>query len=217
MQNTFDLKTTASSVNWKNVGIITSFHLFAIPLFFTFSWPNLAVLLIVNWIVGSLGVGLGWHRLLTHRSFKAPWWIEYTLTILGTMSMQDPPDKWVATHPHSSRVCRDRQGSALDAARVFVGADRLDRLGNGAGPRCCDDEKICSRPVEGQMASADLELLLCADHHFGICPVRFRRMDDGRMGCFWTGSCGMAYDVVRQFALAPLRQTSARYRRPIDE
>ncbi|MEO6654924.1 MAG: fatty acid desaturase, partial [Pyrinomonadaceae bacterium] len=82
---------------------------------FTFSWPNLAALLIGNWIVGSLGVGLGWHRLLTHRGFKAPKWLEYTLSILATMSIQDSPDKWVATHrihhaftetekdPHSTR------------------------------------------------------------------------------------------------------------------
>lgn len=95
--------------------MVTFFHLAAIPVFFTFSWQNLAVLLVGNWIVGSLGVGLGWHRLLTHRSFAAPKWLEYLLTILGTMSMQDPPDKWVATHrmhhkyvdterdPHSAR------------------------------------------------------------------------------------------------------------------
>jgi len=71
--------------------------------------------MIGNWVVGSLGVGLGWHRLLTHRSFRTPKWLEYTLTLLGTMSVQDPPDKWVATHrihhrftetekdPHSTR------------------------------------------------------------------------------------------------------------------
>ena len=95
--------------------MVTSFHLLAIPALFTFSWPNFAALLIGNWIVGSLGVGLGWHRLLTHRGFKAPKWLEYTLSIFATMSMQDPPDKWIATHrmhhkfvdtdkdPHSAR------------------------------------------------------------------------------------------------------------------
>jgi sn-1 stearoyl-lipid 9-desaturase len=43
-------------------------------------------------------VGLGWHRLLTHRAFNAPKWLEYTLSTLATMSIQDSPDKWVATH-----------------------------------------------------------------------------------------------------------------------
>jgi stearoyl-CoA desaturase (delta-9 desaturase) len=115
MQNVLEFEQPRKGVNWKNVTIITSFHLLAIPALFTFSWQNVAALLIGNWIVGSLGVGLGWHRLLTHRGFKAPKWLEYTLSIFATMSIQDSPDKWVATHrihhkfteqegdPHSTR------------------------------------------------------------------------------------------------------------------
>jgi len=115
MQNILAFEQPDTGINWKNVTIILFFHLAAIPALFTFSWPNLAALLIGNWIVGSLGVGLGWHRLLTHRSFSAPKWLEYLLTALGTMSVQDSPDKWVATHrihhafvetdkdPHSTR------------------------------------------------------------------------------------------------------------------
>jgi len=98
MQNVLTFTRAHRTVNWKNLAIITSFHLLAIPALFTFSWQNLAALLIGNWIVGSLGVGLGWHRMLTHRSFKAPKWLEYLLTVFGTMSIQDSPDKWVATH-----------------------------------------------------------------------------------------------------------------------
>lgn len=116
MPNALDIEPPRRAVNWKNVAIVSIFHVLAVPVFFTFSWQNLAALLVGNWIVGSLGVGLGWHRLLTHRSFKAPKWLEYVLSIFGTMSMQDPPDKWVATHrqhhafvdtdkdPHSTRL-----------------------------------------------------------------------------------------------------------------
>ena len=115
MQNVLAFERVRRTINWKNVTIITFFHVLAIPVLFTFSWQNFAALLIGNWIVGSLGVGLGWHRLLTHRSFKAPKWLEYMLTALGTMSIQDSPNKWVATHrihhaftetdkdPHSTR------------------------------------------------------------------------------------------------------------------
>jgi stearoyl-CoA desaturase (delta-9 desaturase) len=58
---------------------------------------------------------LGYHRLLTHRSFKAPKWLEYMLTVFGGMAIQDDAPKWVATHrihhqftetdqdPHSTR------------------------------------------------------------------------------------------------------------------
>jgi stearoyl-CoA desaturase (delta-9 desaturase) len=115
MQNIIAFERPRPSVNWKNVTILTTFHLLAIPVLSTFSWQNFAALIIGNWIVGSLGVGLGWHRLLTHRSFSVPKWLEYTLTVIGTMSVQDSPDKWVATHrihhaftetekdPHSTR------------------------------------------------------------------------------------------------------------------
>lgn len=102
--------------NSRNIFIVISFHVIALAALFTFSWTNLAVLLIGNWVVGGLGVGLGYHRLLTHRSFSVPKWLEYTLTIFGTMSVQDGPVKWVSTHrihhrytessrdPHSTRA-----------------------------------------------------------------------------------------------------------------
>ena len=115
MQNILELQQSRQKINWKNLFTVIFFHLLTIPALFFFSWKNVAALLIGNWIVGSLGVGLGYHRLLTHRSFKAPKWLEYTLAALGTMAMQDAPDKWVATHrmhhkftemeqdPHSTR------------------------------------------------------------------------------------------------------------------
>lgn len=115
MKNNPIIRDLFGGINYKNLAIVTIFHLAAIPLFFTFSWANFALLLILNWVVGGLGVGLGWHRLLTHRSFAVPRWLEYTLTALGAMSVQDSPIKWVATHrlhhrftetendPHSTR------------------------------------------------------------------------------------------------------------------
>jgi stearoyl-CoA desaturase (delta-9 desaturase) len=98
MQNVIEFKPSRRNINWKNLSIVTSFHLLTIVALFYFSWQNLAAMLIGNWIVGSLGVGLGYHRLLTHRSFKAPKWLEYTLTVFGAMAIQDDAPKWVTTH-----------------------------------------------------------------------------------------------------------------------
>jgi stearoyl-CoA desaturase (delta-9 desaturase) len=98
MQNIIEFKPARARINWKNVTIITSFHLLSIPALFFFSWQNVLAMIVGNWIVGSLGVGLGYHRLLTHRSFKAPKWLEYVLTAFGTMSVQDDAIRWVATH-----------------------------------------------------------------------------------------------------------------------
>ncbi len=98
MQNVSEFEQARRNINWKNLSIVVVFHLLTVPALFTFSWQNLAAMLIGNWIVGSLGVGLGYHRLLTHRSFKAPKWLEYTLTVFGAMAIQDDAPKWVATH-----------------------------------------------------------------------------------------------------------------------
>ena len=115
MQNIIEFKHSSNRINWRDLTIIVTCHLLAIPALFMFSWENMAVMLIGNWIVGSLGIGLGYHRLLTHRSFRTPKWLEYILTIFGTMAVQSEPYKWVATHrlhhaftetekdPHSTR------------------------------------------------------------------------------------------------------------------
>ncbi len=115
MQNVIEIEQSHDGIHWKNLSIVIAFHLLTVPALFVFSWTNLAAMLFVNWIVISLGIGLGYHRLLTHRSFKAPKWLEYTLTVFGSMAIQDDAPKWVATHrihhaftetdrdPHSTR------------------------------------------------------------------------------------------------------------------
>jgi sn-1 stearoyl-lipid 9-desaturase len=116
MQNIIEIKQSRNNIKWKNLSIATAFHLLTILAFFMFSWENLAAMLIGYWIVISFGIGLGYHRLLTHRSFKTPKWLEYMLTTLGTMALQDDAPRWVATHrihhkyvetdkdPHSTRA-----------------------------------------------------------------------------------------------------------------
>jgi stearoyl-CoA desaturase (Delta-9 desaturase) len=46
----------------------------------------------------GLGVTVGFHRLLTHRSFEAPTWVRSLLAILGSMSIQGAVIHWVADH-----------------------------------------------------------------------------------------------------------------------
>ena len=62
MQNVLSFKRVSQTINWRNTIMVVSFHIVALGVFFTFSWQNLAALVIGNWIVGSLGVGLGYAR-----------------------------------------------------------------------------------------------------------------------------------------------------------
>lgn len=98
MQNVAEFKPKSESINWSTLIFVIVFHLVAVTAFFTFSWSNLAAGLLLWWIAGSLGIGIGYHRLLTHRGFKAPKWLEYTLSVLGTLALQSGPLSWVTTH-----------------------------------------------------------------------------------------------------------------------
>ena len=54
--------------------------------------------LFLYWVAGSLGIGMGYHRLLTHRGYKTPKWVEYFLTVCATLALEGGPIFWVATH-----------------------------------------------------------------------------------------------------------------------
>jgi len=84
--------------NWPITIFMLLFHIGAVAALFDFSWAALSVAVLMWWVAGSLGIGIGYHRLLTHRGFKAPKWVEYLLTTCGTLALQGGPIGWVATH-----------------------------------------------------------------------------------------------------------------------
>ncbi len=61
------------------------------------TWVDLALMAFM-WIITGLGVTVGYHRMLTHRSFQTSKPVEYTFAILGSMAIQGPPISWVADH-----------------------------------------------------------------------------------------------------------------------
>ena len=99
MQNVVEFaRPDTGKVNWTTLIAVTVFHLLAIPAFFFFSWQNFLAAFVLRWLAGSLGIGVGYHRLLTHRGFTCPKWVEYTLSVLGTLALQSGPLTWVTTH-----------------------------------------------------------------------------------------------------------------------
>ena len=56
------------------------FHVGAVAALFFFTWKAFFVAMFLWWVSGSLGIGMGYHRLLTHRGYKTPKWVEYFLT-----------------------------------------------------------------------------------------------------------------------------------------
>ena len=50
------------------------------------------------YLITAIGITVGFHRLLTHRSFQTSKPLEYTFAVLGTMAVQGPVLSWVADH-----------------------------------------------------------------------------------------------------------------------
>jgi stearoyl-CoA desaturase (delta-9 desaturase) len=49
-------------------------------------------------VLNGLGMIMTYHRLLTHRSFQCPTWLEYVLVFLTTFSLTGSAITWVAIH-----------------------------------------------------------------------------------------------------------------------
>lgn len=71
-------------------------------------WSDLA-LLAAMYTITAFGLTVGFHRMLTHRSFQAHPVVKVILLILGSMGVEGPPIEWAATHiKHHAQS--DREG-----------------------------------------------------------------------------------------------------------
>ena len=88
-------------------------------------WIDLAVLA-VGYALTCLGVTVGFHRLLTHRSFETYPAVRYSLAVLGTLAVEGSVIKWVADH-RKHHAFADEPGdphSPHDAGPGVLGALR---------------------------------------------------------------------------------------------
>ena len=83
---------------WITTIVMAIFHIGAVIALFHFTWPCFWLLVALWWVAGSLGIGVCYHRLLTHRGYKCPKWLEYFLTVCATLALEGGPIAWVATH-----------------------------------------------------------------------------------------------------------------------
>ncbi len=90
------------SFSWLTGGVMIIFHILALAALFFFTWRGLAVAVVLYVVSINLGIGMCYHRLLTHRGYKVPHWVEYFLAVCATLALEGGPIFWVATHriPH---------------------------------------------------------------------------------------------------------------------
>lgn len=101
--------TKQTGIDWGRAAFMAVFHAGALAAFFFCSWQAVITAVLLYWIAGSLGIGMGYHRLLTHRGYKVPKAVEYLLTLFGTLALEGGPIDWVTTHRiHHART--DKEG-----------------------------------------------------------------------------------------------------------
>jgi stearoyl-CoA desaturase (delta-9 desaturase) len=86
-------------------------------------WLDLAVMAVL-YVLTGLGVTVGYHRLLTHRSFQTSKAVQYAFAIFGSMSVQGPVLSWVADH-RKHHAHTDEEGDPHSphlAGRGIIGA-----------------------------------------------------------------------------------------------
>jgi len=98
--------------DWVNVVYFAVLHVGAVAAFWHFSWTGLALVFLLNWVGGSLGIGVTYHRLLTHRGYTAPKAVEYIGTLFGMLASEGGAITWVAMH-RMHHTFSDREGKDL--------------------------------------------------------------------------------------------------------
>ncbi len=87
-------------VNWSYASAVGTYHLLALLAFvpWFYSSTGVALAVIGVYFFGAAGINLCYHRLLTHRSFSCPLWLEHTFAIIAVWCVEDTPARWVSTH-----------------------------------------------------------------------------------------------------------------------
>ncbi len=88
------------NLRWDYLLPLLTLHLLAllacVP--WLFSWTGVIALFVGVSVFGQLGVPICYHRLLTHRSFRVPKWLERSFVTMALCCGQNTPARWVSWH-----------------------------------------------------------------------------------------------------------------------
>jgi stearoyl-CoA desaturase (Delta-9 desaturase) len=115
-----EMTRTEKAVNLGAVVVPFAATILAVVLLWnSFVSPADLAIAAVMYLLTAVGITVGFHRLLTHRSFQTAKPVEYAFAVLGSMAVQGPTIAWVADHrkhhahtdeegdPHSPHVAPD--------------------------------------------------------------------------------------------------------------
>lgn len=101
-------------------GLVTAVALIGVPAFgyvYGYSWVDWT-LFGVLYVVTGLGITVGYHRLLSHRSFECQNWVKAVLLVAGGWALENSALKWAADHIRHHANC-DQEADPYNATRGF--------------------------------------------------------------------------------------------------
>ena len=115
-------------------------------LLYGYSWLDWTMFAVL-YVLTGLGITVGYHRLLTHRSFECPDWVKGCLLIAGGWALQNSGAKWTADHLRHHAHCDD-PADPYNAKRGFW----YSHCGWLLNPVPCNDERFGSRVMQDPVA-----------------------------------------------------------------
>ena len=91
------------TLSWRGLDrtvtmFLVAVHLGSLAAPFFFSWPGLIACVALHWLTCSIGICLGYHRYLAHKSFKLRAPGEFFVMFCAAISGQGSPVRWAAVH-----------------------------------------------------------------------------------------------------------------------
>jgi stearoyl-CoA desaturase (delta-9 desaturase) len=165
----------------------------------TLHWQDLVVLAITYTFAG-LGVTVGFHRLLTHRSFKTTRTLRALLAVLGSTTVEGPVIEWVATHrrhhcysdrpgdPHSPHTEQGAGWSGALRGLVHAHVGWMFRGKDMANPHRYASDLLADRDMRIISRTFPLWVVVGLTIPFGLGVALTGSIEGGLTGLLWGGA-----------------------------
>ena len=107
-----------SRVNWTHSILVVGLHVCGLLCFWY--WPRTVDLILFAglYLATTFAIGIGYHRLLTHRGFVCPRWMRRLLAWFGAAALQGGPARWTRIHRRHHQMT-DKEGDPHSPIKGF--------------------------------------------------------------------------------------------------